>query len=222
MAYVGISQGLITEVKNKISIMHQKEQSALGASPTEAIQLKGDEPWFIEQIWQGHHHLKTVVPESWLVKAKKLTIKFQIKRAESSFGFSRKFEFADPITLPPTCRAYYGDVEATVSFEADQALAPEFQAVVDYHKQATDASVRWKKVMESVTTFLNKCKSLNEALKLWPDLRVYIPSEFLQRVDKKPEKRDPAQSLAAEMLNTIDVNEVQAAAVIARLSGAQI
>jgi len=51
---------------------------------------------------------------------------------------------------------------------------------------------------------------------------VYIPSEFIDRVERKSAKGERTESTAAAFLATINTEEVQAAAVIARISGASI
>jgi hypothetical protein len=65
---------------------------------------------------------------------------------------------------------------------------------------------------------LGACKSLNEALKLWPDVRIYIPKEFLERVERKVERT--TNSGGAEAIKKVDTDAAVSAAAIARMMGA--
>ena len=65
--------------------------------------------------------------------------------------------------------------------------------------------------------FLEACKSLNEGLKLWPDLKYYIPEQYLKKVAEKVEKKKrPSEALDA--LKEIDVDQIVANAVMARMA----
>jgi len=59
-------------------------------------------------------------------------------------------------------------------------------------------------------------------LKLWPDLKLYIPNEFIARVERKAAKAEKSESSAASILAGINTEEIHAAAVIARMSGANV
>jgi hypothetical protein len=63
--------------------------------------------------------------------------------------------------------------------------------------------------------FLGKCKSLNEALKLWPGVKMYIPREYIERVERKVERKVREK----EILEDTPVDTLTAAAIAARLSG---
>jgi len=69
---------------------------------------------------------------------------------------------------------------------------------------------------------VSKCKSLNEAIKLWPDVQRYVPKQFLDRVAKKAEKSAGAASQGAEALKGIDVDMVNTSVVLARMAGATV
>lgn len=228
MAFVGISQTLVQEVRSNINRLCEAELNTVaGTDPMDGILTTGEEPWFVKQAWGEHFHLKAVVPETWLAKNKKLDLQFRIlDDAENTmYHFNHHVSLPEAITLPPVYRTYYSDSRAElklVFYMNDPAMPENIRAKIKLVAQVKEIKTRWEKVRTNVVSFLDQCKSLNEAIKLWPDLRVYIPSSYLEKLDRKAERKAGKESNAAEMLKTIDVNEVQAAAVIARLSGANL
>jgi hypothetical protein len=78
-----------------------------------------------------------------------------------------------------------------------------------------EIKARWAKVEGDIMAFLGKCKSLNEALKLWPGVKMYIPREYIERVERKVERKVREK----EILDDTPVDTLTAAAIAARLSG---
>ena len=79
----------------------------------------------------------------------------------------------------------------------------------------TTIQEKWDKVNKDIQAFLSKCKSLNEALRLWPALKVYVPEEYIDRVNHKVERRQRE----TEIIESVDIGELTAAAIAAKLSG---
>jgi hypothetical protein len=121
--------------------------------------------------------------------------------------------------LPPDARGYSPTLY--FGFKEDEPIPAEIADAVNYMRKCHEIEARWDKVEVQVRDFLDNCKSLNEALKLWPDLSVYIPKHYIERVEKKANRSTTeTKSSAEEVLAKINTQEIQAAAVIARLSGA--
>jgi hypothetical protein len=94
---------------------------------------------------------------------------------------------------------------------------------VQYRLDKHQVASKWSQIKDKVITFFRSCKSVNEAIKLWPDVRMYIPTEYMERVERKA-ARGPGSgpSDAMSVLATMNLEEIQAAAVVARLSGAKV
>lgn len=85
-----------------------------------------------------------------------------------------------------------------------------------------EAVARWDGVKLQITSFLESCKTLNKALKLWPDVQRYIPKQYITRVNAVTEKAASSQSMALEALKNINMDAVTASTVLARMAGATI
>jgi len=228
MAFVGISQGLRQEVHNRIRNMRYAELQTLGSDPADTLKFTGNEPWIFERMWQGKQHLLNELPQSWLPDVERVTVRVKlnwdgtyrgnrINDSEISINLQKGMKVAFPPYLTGT---HYPDVY--IGFKPDEELPVELLAAIEFRKKHKEVCDRWDKVDHQVETFLNSCKSLNEGLKLWPSLSVYIPKHYLERVEKKADRSEGVKSDAAKALEQINTDELQAAAVIARMSGAEV
>jgi len=175
MAFVGISQNLVNEVRDHIRYMRDHELSAsLGQEPSRiTLAITGNERWFIEKVWENKQHLISEMPASWLHKNTAVDFHF------SGPDFKLQCRSEKEVLLPPQYRSGYPDVY--VHFEEGEEMPTELiNDHVSKAKMRTEIAERWRKVETQVREFLNNCKSLNEALKLWPDLKVYIPDEYVR------------------------------------------
>jgi hypothetical protein len=75
-------------------------------------------------------------------------------------------------------------------------------------------NARWEKIKVDIDEFLQKCKSLNEAVKLFPGVRMYIHYDDRERLDRKLER--PAQR--AKIVESYDTEGLTAAAIAAKLA----
>lgn len=204
MAYVAISGHLIERVKDKISAMRQAELKTVGDCP---FKFGTHSDALDQAIWGEHLSLKAQMPDHWKTELERVKLCFEKDQ--------RKYDIHVPCDKYLATPGFYTYDTVKVDFESAE-LAP----FVAWANQRYDVDHRWDHVREKVVGFLYSCKSLNEALKLWPEVEVYVHKDDIARTQVKREK--PAESKALEALKSIDVEAMQSAAVIARLSGAQI
>jgi hypothetical protein len=85
---------------------------------------------------------------------------------------------------------------------------------VEVEMKIAEIQNKWEGVKTQIREFLDKCRTLNEAVKLYPGLRMYVPKEYLDRVDKKVERAEKVAKL-----HGIDTEGLTAAAIAAKLAG---
>lgn len=217
MAYVAISGKLLDAIDMRIRAMRAAEIEALGPRPN--VSLTGSESYLLEVAWGEHLHLKDIIPKRWTGRAETMYLEFRMTLSGGESATATHYVGLSPgLLLPPNYRAGHGG--PTIVAPPD---VPELAELRNHYVQVAEIELRWNKVDRQVTKFLGECKSLNEALKLWPQLVSYIPKEY---VDKVMEKREQTktESRAAAMLaaGEVDTDGVTAAAVIARMVGAKI
>lgn len=220
MAYVAISNQLIHDVASKIDKLKQQERNAV-KEPTHEVHVTPDDALATQLIWGEHMHLRDQIPDNWKMQVPKVTLYYRVQ-AEHDYNSAY-------YTLQATGTGFIVPRQANLSvygmeikFTEEADCPPIMAEVIEYTKQVTEIDSRWKKVTAQVKEFLYKCKSLNEALKLWPQLRIYIPQQYIDRMEKNSPaaKKSAEENAALQALQSIDTDFVVAAAVSARLASA--
>ena len=216
MAYVAINPAFIGRVKDRIHTMQEAEVKTLGEMPMPQITDKSD--FFLDNVWGEHKHLHSLMPGDYKNNAHEWRVIIEIPNAaEGVQAFEVAINTRHMTDAYPPNHSWYSYKKVN----ADVEKYPEVAPLVAYLTSKAEILSRWANVVDKVVGFLKECKSLNEAVKLWPDLKVYIDDSDIQRLEVKVTKGEKS-SKAAEALASLDTDELMGAAVIARLSGAEV
>jgi hypothetical protein len=213
MAYVAISGALIEDVQDQIKKLRGSEVKTI-PEVTRYMKMTAIPEDLELLVWGQHNNLRDVIPHEWKREREDITLRVDYVSAE---GTEQRIEcqinfVGSRLVCPPNAGGYYH----TIIVDANYHLVAPYVA---YAKQVHEIDERWDKVKEQIIKFLKGCKSLNEALKLWPDVRIYIPKQYIERIERKVE-RASADSSALDILKSIDTDGAVAAAVGARLASA--
>ncbi len=220
MATVGISRDLINRVKTKINGMRKAERA--GDLPNIDKNYSVDASMLYNiGCWGAEHvHLLNMIPKEWLCKTTEANItiagwtdeavalKTSVRFTGMTFAYNRPKD------------SYYAKSDSELTLDEVRAFPEETPGRAELLQRWDDAVIekainaRWDKVETDVTEFLNKCKSLNEAVKLFPGVRMYIHYEDLERLDRKAER--PTQR--AKIVEQVDTEGLTAAAIAAKLA----
>ncbi len=216
MAYVAISNQLMDEVRNKIMRMKEAELNSLPPS-TENLSFSYVPQDYEAMVWGEHLHLKSVIPVTWMRHVDEIRGTAEYIHNERSHKAHLYVKLGNRVAAPPIPNAS--------SYRADIVMPethPDMVGLIERSKQALDITDKWSALGSKIRDFLNNCKSLNEAVKLWPDVRVYIPESYMKRMLAKSERTAEKISKASEFLKQIDTDHAIAAAVSARMAGAKL
>lgn len=216
MAFVAISRDFISRVQSKIQTMANAETKTLGDKPV--ITANANSPDILKATWGEHIHLHGVIPNNWMRHSETVRLQFQVPGAEgtpneTTWCFEIKTN-SGSFDFPPNY-SWYDNKDIDPS-------TPLLATLVEYATKAKEIEARWRKVNDQVLQFLESCKSANEAIKLWPEVITYFHPDDVKRLEAKTARSGGKDSAAAAVLAGIDQGEVMSAAVIARLSGAQV
>lgn len=184
MAYVAISRDLIQRVGVNIRKMMNAEIASTLPDLGKDYTLDASHIYNLSVWEQEHLHLLASIPKDWLAQQDAAYVNIAGPHPLDQLR-------AMPEGTP-------GRAECIQRFE-DGCVEAEIMT-------------RWEKIGTDVTDFLEKCKSLNEAIKLLPGVRMYVDRDDIARMEKKVQ-RAPRTELAAD----IDGDGITAAAVAARL-----
>jgi hypothetical protein len=212
MANVPISKNLMEEVRNGIRNMQHRDEFSLKNVAFPSLTEARLEQLVVPAAWGEHYHLKALIPASWCPRADRAYIKVQDDReGMNAQEWTNAYDFNGNITVPPRSGS-------SIHIKLTLTDAPELTEWVNYSIEAAEVRQRWDDTRSKVCNFLESCKSLNEGLKLWPDLAHYIPKEYLDRVGEKRAKQEKEVSRAMEMLKSLDTEQLTANVVIARMA----
>lgn len=218
MAYVAISRTLIADTHNTISQMCEKEKALLPAVRSELL-IAADDPTVEAFIWGQHLHLKDQIPDNWKDRTTHLMLRVDHVLPDetpitSTFKLTAQNSgsFVVPRTEQRTYYGYYFNVS-----EQHPLLPQDVRDYAANQRNCFEIEQKWKSIDDQVKRFLESAKSLNEALKLWPALSMYIAPSYIERV-KAATSRSATVSGALDVLNEIQTDEITAAAVAHKLS----
>lgn len=225
MAYVAITSDLINRVEGSIKAMRNSEVHSMCPDLGKDYAIDASHIYNLS-VWGSEHlHLMDAIPKDWMAKQDTVHINVVgdhhvegvhigvVKKQVRFSGMTNAY--ARP------SKDYWNRQSGEIHIDALRAL-PDFvpgrtECIERFMDACTEREIdaKWEKVRTDITGFLRNCKSLNEALKLVPTLRMYIHKDDLARVEKKIE-RAPRKELTAG----VDVEGMTAAAVAARLVSA--
>lgn len=220
MAFVAISRDFMTRVNSKIEQMRRAEIKTLGEDRPQ-LALHTTDPFYMQTVWGEHANLYNLMPKEWINTQESLRFKFKIPGATRAKEHHNWFEFR---VVPTNSNARFPVPPRFTSYEEKECDGsnPVVASILDYAVKLNEIDSRWETVQNKVTQFLYACKSANEAVKLWPDVAIYFDKDDVERLEKKATRAGASESSAAQALAGIDTGEIVGAAVIARLSGAQV
>lgn len=242
MAYVALSRDLRYEIDSKIRSMMRTELDAIkpaegavldlyaaAAPEAKRREIAAKTPPALKE----HLHLFTrhnrLVFHSWEVDiaimedagddAKSISSgRYNVGEVPAFMTLQANGQYVSPYPRPQykfTRQELLDTAENRAGVEAGLALH-------DARKECAD---RWNTVARQISTFLDSCKSLNEALKLLPDIERYVSADYIARVNEKrgttsvkkaDEEARKAGVLAA--LKNVDVEVVRTSEVLARMA----
>jgi hypothetical protein len=220
MATVGISKDLINRVEAKIMGMRKAERASDLPNIDKNYSIDASMLYNIGNWGVDHVHLLNMIPKDWLTKSPEANITIhgwtdeavQLKASVRFTGMT--FAYQRPRDN------YYNRQESELTLAEVRSFPEETPGRAELLQRWEDAVIekaiiaRWEKVNTDITEFLGKCKSLNEAVKLFPGVRMYIHYEDLERLDRKAER--PTQR--AKIVEEVDTEGLTAAAIAAKLA----
>jgi len=225
MAHVAISRDFISRVESKITTMRNAEIKVLGAEPT--ITLHPDSPVVLNAVWGQHLHLRNQMPEKWKNTSNSLRLMFNTNTVHTRIASN-----GTPEDIPVSCTFNVASANnthfemppndywhATHMVHPDDMNNPDIKSAIEFGNAKAEIEHRWLQINQKVIQFFQSCKSMKEAVTLWPECMMYIDSDDIRRFETKVVKAASQDSEAAKVLAGINKDELVGAAVAARFTG---
>lgn len=221
MATVNITKEFRERVTDRIRSMHRKELEAELPNLNKAHSIDASYLYHYGCWGKDYMHLVHEIPKDWLAKISDAHVEIHGTDDEGkTVSCSVRFTGMNAHQRPKD--SYYGHTRSVLQY-AELLALPEVVAgraealqAWEENKQVVTLKDKWSKVEKDILEFLGKCKTLNEAVKLFPGVRMYINRDDLERLDRKVERLSERKKIVQEMAT----DELTAAAIAARLAGA--
>ena len=220
MAYVRVTELLITEVKNKIIAM-AGEVVRSRPKPEEAkagtLIFQQMQEAVLKSLWLKAPEARGTLPDEWLHKYTDVRATFDGPVSHRYSEHHLKFQ-QSPFYAPRDNSTYFSDrISVPVECMTD-AIHDWLAAYEVYRQEVSDIQAQFKVVSDQVEVALTSYPSLNAALTEMPELEMYIPETFLAKVrEKTAPRKKPAERPKAEDLK-IDRDQLTSVAIAHRIT----
>jgi hypothetical protein len=220
MAYVAITGELINRVEGRIQSMCNTEVASMCPGLKEDYTIDASHIYNLSTWGSENVNLITLIPKDWLSKqtdsyinivgqnpnANNAAVKMQVRFKGMNTAYARP---ATDYWNRTSGEIHIDEIRALPDWTLGRAecLSRFEQGLIE-----SDLTIKWENIRSSIVQFLKQCKSLNEAVKLLPTLRMYLTSDDIERMERKV-SRGPRTELVAG----IDSEGITAAAVAAKL-----
>jgi hypothetical protein len=222
MATVGITKELRDRTKNVIEMMRKAERASDLPEIDKNYSIDASMLYNTGCWGADHVYLLESIPKDWLAKSSDASIiihgwtdegrslKTSVRFNNMTFAYQRPKD------------NYYNRLDSELTVDQVRAFPEETPGRAELLQRWDDALIemainaRWEKIKVDIDEFLQKCKSLNEAVKLFPGVRMYIDRHDIERLERKLER--PTQR--AKIVEDVDTEGLTAAAIAAKLAAA--
>jgi hypothetical protein len=219
VATVYITKEVITRVKTKINAMRMSERNSDVPNIDKNAFVDASHLFNIGCWGQNYVHLVNQIPKDWLSKLDDATISIKGELDDGrQLSTGVRFNGTKSAYARPK-DSYYAKTDSELTIDYVRALPEGALGRAELLQRweesiiALDIDTRWAKIETEITEFLGKCKSLNEAVKLFPNVTMYIHSEDMERLNRKIERVSQRKAIVEE----VDTEGLTAAAIAAKL-----
>ncbi len=219
--YVRKTMTLVEEIGYSVDAMkhNQIKKTYKGTSIELDTPLHHEVRKVIEKVlWEEAPDLKDKMPEKWCKMEDSVQATFYAP--SPSIGIPIHFEtpIDDKMKLPPTYSRYSSDCQIH-----DEDVTPLIREWLEdikiQSKNKRETEDMFAKIKTQLTSFMGKHASLNTAIKEMPELEMYVPKEYLDKlaeetVRTKPTKSKPDDDDGEEL----DIEAITRAAIAHRIT----
>jgi len=220
MATVNITNEFKERVEQRIRSMHRKELESELPNLNKAHQIDANYLYHYGCWGKDHMHLVDAIPKDWLSKTNDVHVSIT-GEIEDGKKTSCSIRFTNVNAYQRPKDGYYSKSDSVINYNdlvdlPDTVLGKaEALAAWEENKQVVSIKNKWAKIETDILEFLGKCKTLNEAVRLFPSVRMYVNRDDLERLDRKVERFTERKKIVEQMAT----DELTAAAIAAKLMG---
>lgn len=201
MATVRISAELKHAIVTRITDMERQAQARLGI-PEMIMELGAS--FLAEKLersmWGEHYHLKDQLPDKWKTKVDRFYIEL---RTTDNVRYKHQVHIG--AFLPPANNVYEV-LHVNVAEILSEVLRNRLH---DTLTEYAANRVKYAHIKQEIEALLDAAGSLNAVLKKYPDIALYVPDAYIDRVNASTER---TKSSTLETI-TVDIDTIVATGV---------
>lgn len=217
MATVRISSELHSAVNSNIMAMRDAQVVRDAGIEPGNIAIDPYDPRILQALFDEQWRKMVECPSEWFPSRGAIAVRIEVKDEQGKVIRTCRPDFISNkpgIPFRVSADRLYPSIE--ISTPEDFERWPEAAKHRNYWLARNAIEEEWLKVRSQVRSFLSQFATLNQAVKAWEGVRLYIPQNFLDRLDAKVE-RTKSEINAELALANIDVSKLTTMAVGARL-----
>lgn len=229
MAYVAISGNTISVIRDRIVGMRNKELKNLGTNVLTPSSVAVNKDAMLQQLWGEDFDKRDSIP----VRFKKFKYSFYFVAAHNGtpmmfvqdmslqqFRMYAHEQFDTRVVPLDAEDSGYHTIKTGMDvLKVTRASEEDIEKHNEYITRFKQVVEKWDGIIKQVVDFLGKCKSLNQALKVMPTFRLYVPADLLEKIDEKVERAPTKGKGNVNPLEGMDITALTQAAVTARILG---
>jgi len=217
MSYVRRTYALIEGVQAKVDSMQHAELSRLSHVTSIDIGTPLHDEFrkvVTTIVWQEAPDLADKMPESWCKMSDSVDVKF----TQGSHLVRSTIEMAtgDKIKMPPMFSRW--DTVEIDDTQTTPLIKEWLSKRYTEEEKRSEIFSTFDTIKKQLTKYLESHASLNTAIKEMPELEMYVPQEYLDKLAEKTVRDKPKKKESAVEKLAIDVNALTQAAVAHRIT----
>ena len=194
--YVRKTMTLVEDIRDTVDQMKHSQIKKLYKGTTIPLDtpLHKDVKTVIEKVlWKEAPELKDKMPEKWCKIEDNIQVSFY--EGTPSIGVPVHFETStnDQLKLPPTYSRYGVDCQIKET-DFTPLIKEWLDDIRNQEKNKNETTDMFDGIKEQLTTFMSKHASLNTAIKEMPELEMYVPQPYLDKLAKETIRTKPTKS----------------------------
>jgi len=195
--YVRKTMTLVEDIRDTVDRMKHSEVKKLykGTSIPLDTPLHREVRKVIEKVlWKEAPDLMDKMPDKWCQIVDNIGVTFYESTPSIGIPISFETSIEDKLKLPPTYSKYGTDCQIHDE-DATPLIREWLDDIKNQEKNKKETEDMFDGIKTQLTSFMEKHASLNTALKELPELEMYVPQEYIDKlaeetVRTKPTKRE--------------------------------
>lgn len=217
MATVRISSELHSAVNSNIKAMCAAQVERDAGNEPGNIAIDPYDHRILQALFGEQWRKMVECPSDWFCPRDDIDVRIEVRNAQGAVIRTCRPDFISNKPGVPF-RVSAGRLYPTIGISTPEDFErwPEAAKHRNYWLARNAIEEEWLKVRSQVHSFLSQFATLNQAVKAWEGVRLYIPQKFLDRLDAKV-YRAKSEIKAEQAVADIDVSKLTTMAVGARL-----